>query len=673
MRTSIGSLHLVAGFDAPRLFAAALVLFFIAGAAHAATLNPAVLPKVEAATFEVVQAKPDPDPLSYEKPLPLDLLPYQERTDKYYSIGTAFAIGHGRYVTAAHVLLAGVGSLWGPPALRDSKGNVYPVDKIEKFGLRRDFVVFSLATQPGDAALEIDSKPATNDVVYAVGNALGTGVVIRDGLYTSDTPEQQDGAWKWMRFSAAASPGNSGGPLLDKNGKVIGVVLAKSPNENLNYALPIQQVLDAPDNQAVLDERMAYSLEVLDGEVQSDIVQAKFTLPLRLADFYRSFQTEMDKHEDALQRALLAREAGNLFPVGRGSARLLNAQPVKILSFPGMIARNSNNEWALAESSTKRISLDDNGYVDIGALGHTVLFHIRRPDKLAPDAFYHDAKLRMDLLMKTGLFTRPVGSDSVKITSLGKPESESEFVDRWGRRWQTEVWPLPFLNARVVTYTLPTPDGCVGMLRPKPAGGVHDTLLDFNQLAGFVYLSYEGTLAQWKQFLSDTRLLPDALKSMHIDFDYGKRFAYASPRIAFSFTPEVQAITQDSLLNLAFTWFPDGGRVDWDVADVTVWKDKAGNDYDRISVQRYHAPPIGLDDDLTSTWQKISKRQHPDDGVARSEDDVMKINAVAASADTGNTPSVLYTAFYGIEGNHPQDFMKSKLDLLMKNLQVKEH
>lgn len=272
------------------IFARLTILFCLgfveAAAAPAATLDPVVLPRIQSATFEVVQAKPTTDPLIYEKPLPLDLLPYQERTDKYYSIGTAFAIGHNRYVTAAHVLLlAGVDSLWGPLALRDGKGQVYAIDKIEKFGLRRDFVVSSLATQPGEAALDIDGNPAFNEVVYAVGNALGTGVVIRDGLYTSDTPEQQKGAWKWMRFSAAASLGNSGRPLLGKGGKIVGVVMAKSANENLNYALPIREVLDAPENMATLDERTYYGLDVLGGAVQNDVLQAKFTLPLSLADF----------------------------------------------------------------------------------------------------------------------------------------------------------------------------------------------------------------------------------------------------------------------------------------------------------------------------------------------------------------------------------------------------
>jgi serine protease Do len=39
-----------------------------------------------------------------QKPLPLNLLPYYERNDAYRSVGTAFALGHNTFVTAAHVL-----------------------------------------------------------------------------------------------------------------------------------------------------------------------------------------------------------------------------------------------------------------------------------------------------------------------------------------------------------------------------------------------------------------------------------------------------------------------------------------------------------------------------------------------------------------------------------------
>src|SRR5277367_7204375 len=92
------------------------------------TLGGSVQRHLREATFEVVLGKPDADPLSYEKPLPLELLPFAERTGKYKSVGTAFAIGHGRFVTAAHVIAVGTGSQFSPIAIRDEAGKVYLVD-----------------------------------------------------------------------------------------------------------------------------------------------------------------------------------------------------------------------------------------------------------------------------------------------------------------------------------------------------------------------------------------------------------------------------------------------------------------------------------------------------------------------------------------------------------------
>src|SRR3546814_16466776 len=77
----------------------------LAGAATAASLAPERLPAIQAATFEVVAAKPVDEPLSYDKPLPLALLPFQKRNDKYYSTATASSIGGGRYGPAAPALL----------------------------------------------------------------------------------------------------------------------------------------------------------------------------------------------------------------------------------------------------------------------------------------------------------------------------------------------------------------------------------------------------------------------------------------------------------------------------------------------------------------------------------------------------------------------------------------
>ncbi len=640
-----------------------------ANAVHATSLDPAVLPKIQAATFEVVAAKPVKDPLTYEKPLPLELLPFQERNDKYYSIGTAFALGNNRYVTAGHVLQVGIGSLWGEPALRDADGHVYAIGKIEKYSAQQDFVVFSLATQPAKSvALDVDTKPALNEVVYAVGNALGTGVVIRDGLYTSDTPEDQDGRWKWMRFSAAASPGNSGGPLLDKDGKLIGIVLMKSANENLNYALPIGEVLKAPDHVAVIDKRIPYQFDVFDTTL-SNSFKAQFALPLSFADFNATFQKLFDAYADGQLKALLTKEPDKLFPRGDGSNELLHSVP-SMENFPALITRASNGTWSLSKKAGGNTQLSANGYITPGGTaGQNFLFHLRKPDDVSAGQLYGDPARMMDMLAKIGFLTRSVGSERIKITSMGKPTLDTVYTDTWQRRWQVRVWPMPHENIEVLTFALPVPDGYMILMRIDPAAMQHDCLINMQALTDFFFATYDGTLAQWKDYLKNTALLPAAFRDIHIDADYGHRFSYASKRMHFEFTPDLQAIGADSVLTLGFSYFTDHGKVVWDVADV--WMAVNAHDQDWINIARSVAPSDDLDDSYKSEWNKIAHRQHPYDGVSRSDNDVTKITAVVDGADAKS--GVLYSAMYQNEGTHPQNAMKARLGLLMKNLHVDEH
>jgi hypothetical protein len=140
--------------------------------ATAATLAPGVQQKLSSATFEVVLAKPVSDPLTYEKPLPLELIPYRERTDNFQSIGTAFAIGPNRFVSAAHVISAGNGSQYGPLALRNAAGTTYRVDKIFKYSSHEDYAVFSVLNAPVVVPLEIRSRPPLNTPVLLSATPL---------------------------------------------------------------------------------------------------------------------------------------------------------------------------------------------------------------------------------------------------------------------------------------------------------------------------------------------------------------------------------------------------------------------------------------------------------------------------------------------------------------------
>jgi serine protease Do len=674
MQASNGRGHNVNARMRAFLHRAALALLLVSLAlgmtarVDAASLDTSLVSKVDAATFEVVIPKAVDDPLTYEKPLPLQLLPYQERTDKYFSIGTAFALGNNRYVTAGHVLLLAVGDLTGPPSLRDASGKVYAIDKIEKFSLQQDFVVFSLKEQPANAALAINTKPELNSVVYAVGNALGTGVVIRDGLYTSDTPEEENGRWKWMRFSAAASPGNSGGPLLDQDGKVIGVVLMKSAAENLNYALPISEVLNAPDNLAVMDKQMSYQLDVLDYD-QTGNFKAQFPLPASYADFSASFLKLQNGFNEQELKALLQQQSDQLFPRGTGSNRILHEDP-QLGFFPTLIARNRSGQWDYAGRELNRVPLSGNGYVASGYVGHNFLMHLRRPDDMKADTFYNDPKQMMDLVLKTGYWYRQVGPEKIKITSLGKPTTDATYTDAWQRQWKVFIWPEPHVNTEIVVFALPVPDGYAIMMRMNPSMITHDSMIDMKALTDFFNVDYGGSLAQWKEFLAESALLPQVLKDTYIDFEDGKRFSYDSSQISFSYPSSLQTVAPDNMLAVGVGYYNDHDKLTLQAGYIQIRLNIT--DPDRISIRRHVAPSQDLDDNFKEGWGKLLHKQHPYDGIAYSDGDEMDIATVIdPHAKGAPSPAELYTAFYATQSaNKPQE-MKAKLRELTQQFKIK--
>ncbi|MDR2991473.1 MAG: trypsin-like peptidase domain-containing protein [Burkholderiaceae bacterium] len=647
-----------------------LLVLLAMPALHAATLDPAVLPRVQAATFEVVIPKPAKDPLTYEKPLPFDQLPFQERNDKYNSVGTAFALDDRHYVTAAHVLALGIGSLTGEPALRDASGHVYAIDQITRFSLQQDFVEFTLKDPPKIVPLEANTNPTMNDVVYAVGNALGTGIVIRDGLYTSQTPEDENGRWKWIRFSAAASPGNSGGPLLDKDGKVIGVVLMKSPSENLNYALPIGEVLKAPANLAVADNRQSYTLDII-RDKHVGAFKMQLPLPKSFADFSAALMKLYSESDDQMLQALLTANAKSMFPKGQGSSRVLHDGSSGD-AFPRLLHRSDDGVWSVSQLNPNKIPLSRNGYVTMAVWGDQILFHLRKPDDVASQQLYGDPKQFMDLLLKGISFKRRVGSESIRVTSLGQSTDEQTLTDAYQRHWQVEVWPLPYRNAWLIAFMLPVPDGYAGMFRVTSPIHRHDGIGDLKTLANFICLAYQGTLAQWREYLASPALLPDAIKDVTLKFEYGQALSYQSKRLDFAYTSALQAIDKGSQLTLGPSYFQDNGKVVWDVAHITAKAD--ANDVDGIDITRRVAPSDDLDDDYRSEWNKLLRRKHPYDGAPYSKDDTTRITTVSgASAAADAKPDVLYQISYIADGPHPDDVMKDKLNSLLSELHVKEH
>lgn len=102
-------------------------------------------------------------------------------------------------------------------------------------------------------------KLRLGETVFAIGNPLGLGDTLTSGIvsYTNrivPVSLNQDGVYDWeqevIQTDAAINEGNSGGALVDLNGKVIGIntmKIADTGVEGLGFAIPVEQVMKTVD------------------------------------------------------------------------------------------------------------------------------------------------------------------------------------------------------------------------------------------------------------------------------------------------------------------------------------------------------------------------------------------------------------------------------------------
>ncbi len=84
--------------------------------------------------------------------------------------------------------------------------------------------------------------------VFAVGNPLGLSQTVTDGI-VSAYRKFPDNAQEYIQASVAITFGNSGGPLLDANGNVVGVSVSARAGGTLglNFFIPIDSALQRLD------------------------------------------------------------------------------------------------------------------------------------------------------------------------------------------------------------------------------------------------------------------------------------------------------------------------------------------------------------------------------------------------------------------------------------------
>ena len=158
-----------------------------------------------------------------------------------HSTGTAFAVAVGYLVTSHHVVAdCGLITVW-----RSEEGRAYPVTVVARDEVR-DLALLRVELPP-DVELPalplLGGKPgrrgqAVATLGYPSGKAIGCGLKLTCGVISA-VPEP--GLDDRFLFDARVNPGNSGGPLLDARGNVIGLVAAKSGNRGIieSYGLAV--------------------------------------------------------------------------------------------------------------------------------------------------------------------------------------------------------------------------------------------------------------------------------------------------------------------------------------------------------------------------------------------------------------------------------------------------
>jgi len=149
--------------------------------------------------------------------------------------GTAsgFIVGPSEILTNAHVATAG--------AISVSLGAFDIPCEVERVDTTNDLALCKFAAKSAAPPVSFaEEEPKSGASIYAVGSPRGLERTISEGLFTGY--REIDGQ-RMAQISAPISPGSSGGPIVNTEGRLVGVAVAsRGDGQNLNFAVPLSIV-----------------------------------------------------------------------------------------------------------------------------------------------------------------------------------------------------------------------------------------------------------------------------------------------------------------------------------------------------------------------------------------------------------------------------------------------
>ena len=147
-----------------------------------------------------------------------------------------FTSADGKIITNFHVIEDATAG-----AVYLNNGEKYDIQKLVGFDSYLDIAIIQIDYQPTTILEMRTDLLQTGETVYALGSSLGLADSFSEGIISAN--QREIGGQIFIQTTAPISHGNSGGPLIDKYGSVVGITTAGiEAGQNLNLAVPISAV-----------------------------------------------------------------------------------------------------------------------------------------------------------------------------------------------------------------------------------------------------------------------------------------------------------------------------------------------------------------------------------------------------------------------------------------------
>ncbi len=221
--------------------------------------SPAVKETYEDARYEATWSRIQSSAQEIYKliaPAVAEITVYDEKGQEE-SFGSGFFIdSEGKLVTNYHVM---DGAYIATALLND--GNEYEITDILASNKNLDIAIVQADITGNEHLALSDTSVMTGETVYALGSSRGFTGTFSQGIVSNAS--RLFGDEKYIQITAPISPGNSGGPLVNVYGDVVGInTMTYAEGQNLNFAIDIGELknldMDSPMSMEEFYEKTSY-------------------------------------------------------------------------------------------------------------------------------------------------------------------------------------------------------------------------------------------------------------------------------------------------------------------------------------------------------------------------------------------------------------------------------